>query len=356
MPEATEARTHRILVVDDNLNVSDLLKLVLVREGYEVRTASNGLEALACVPEFRPHLLLLDLTMPHLCGDEVCRRLKKDPATQLTQIIIVTANADMQNRVDAWEYGADEFLTKPFHLIEVTTRCRSLLRTRQLLEERESAETVVFALARAVEAKSPYTQGHSERVTAYAQGLASALGIPEDQRELLRKGSLLHDIGKLSIPDAILDKPGQLTGEEFEIVKSHTVQGAHIVEPLVSLRNTVPLIRSHHERLDGKGYPDGLAGDAIPLLVRILSVSDVYDSLASQRPYRPALPLDQCLAILRENALDGGLDRELVALFIEMMSGCGGDLMLRSNVVNAAPREGPAGGSWPNHLRPAHPH
>src|SRR5579883_1891763 len=244
MPDAREAR--RILVVDDNPGISDLLRLVLVREGYEVQTASNGLEALARVSDFRPDLLLLDLSMPHLGGDEVCRRLKNDPVTRLTQIIIVTANADMQNRLDAWEYGADEFLTKPFHLIEVTTRCRSLLRTRQLLEDRESAETVVFALARAVEAKSPYTQGHSERVTDYAGGLASALGIAEDQRELLRKGSLLHDIGKLSIPDAILDKPARLTAQEYEIVKAHTVQGQHIVEPLVSLRNTLPLIRSHH--------------------------------------------------------------------------------------------------------------
>jgi putative two-component system response regulator len=320
MTDKSDSPARRILVVDDNPSIAQLLDQVLRREGYEVRTACNGVEALACVPQFKPDLLVLDLTMPELHGDEVCRRIKGDPATRSTQIIMVTANDEMQNRLAAWEYGADEFLSKPFHLVEVTTRCRSLLRSKQLLEERESAEAVVFALARTVEAKSPYTLGHSERVTVYAQELAMALGLPEVELELLRKGSLLHDIGKLSIPDAILDKPSPLTPEEFDLVKTHTVQGAHIIEPLLSLRNTLPLIRSHHERLDGKGYPDGLSGDAISLLVRIVSVTDIYDSLASQRPYRPALPHERCLSILRDHALDGGLDPELVARFADVMA------------------------------------
>src|SRR5205823_621247 len=153
------------------------------------------------------------------------------PATQLIPIVMITAMGAMDNKLAAWEYGADEFLPKPFRIVEVIARCRSLLRIRRLVEERDSAESVVFALARAVEVKSPYTHGHSERVTRYSLVLASALHIDPAERELMRKGALLHDIGKISIPDAILDKPAKLTPEEYEIVKAHTVQGAHIVEP-----------------------------------------------------------------------------------------------------------------------------
>ncbi|HTU19167.1 MAG TPA: HD-GYP domain-containing protein [Gemmataceae bacterium] len=190
----------------------------------------------------------------------------------------------------------------------------------QLIEERDSAEAVVFALARTVEAKSLFTHGHSERVMHYALSLADVVGVPAHEREVLRKGALLHDIGKISVPDAILDKPGKLTIAEFEVIKGHPAQGAHIVEPLHSLRETLPLIRWHHERLDGKGYPDGLRGDAIPQLVRILSVADVYDALSSERPYRQSIPHGSCLEMLRQNALGGGLDPDLVAIFHDIVT------------------------------------
>jgi len=314
-----EEIAHRILVVDDNPSIALLLKQVLAAEGYAVTIARDGLEAIARVGEVAPDLILLDLDLPYLSGDEVCKRLKASPNTRLIPIIIVTAQSEFQNKLDAWEYGADDFLTKPFHLVEVTTRCRSLLRIKRLVEERDSAESVVFALARTVEAKSPFTHGHSERVRAYALALASALHLLADDHEILSKGALLHDIGKISVPDAILNKSGPLTPEEYNIIKEHTVTGAHIVEPLLSVRDAVPLIRSHHERLDGRGYPDGLEGDAIPLLVRLLSVADVYDSLASDRPYRSRMPHDTCLQTLRETAQGGGLDPELVDLFEEVV-------------------------------------
>jgi len=316
---AAPLNAQRILVVDDNPHIASLLRYGLSAEGYEVAVAEDGLEALDKVAQVRPDLILLDVDLPHLTGDQVCRRLKGDPATRFIPIIMLTAMGAFQNKLAAWDYGADEFLTKPFHLVEVTTRCRSLLRLKRLVEERESAEAVVFALARTVEAKSPYTHGHSERVMQYAVQLAEAIGVDAEKRELLRKGALLHDVGKLAIPDAILDKPGALTSEEFDLVKQHTVQGAHIVKPLASLRDTIPLIRWHHERLDGKGYPDGLCGEEISLLVRILSVSDIYDSLASDRPYRAPIPPDVCLAMLRENARGGGLDLALVEMFASLV-------------------------------------
>jgi putative two-component system response regulator len=304
-----------VLVVDDNPAVSGLLVRVLQGEGYEAAVAEDGKEALRQVRQRPPDLVLLDLDLPSLCGEEICRRLKADPRTRLIPVVIITARDEFRTKLEAWENGADEFLTKPFHLVEVTTRCRSLLRIRRLVEERDSAEAVVFALARAVEAKSPYTHGHSERVTHLALGLAAALGLPQKDVDLLRKGALLHDIGKISVPDAILNKPGKLTAEEYEVIKGHAAQGAHIVEPLPSMRDAVQLIRNHHERLDGHGYPDGLRGEAIPLLVRVLSVADVYDSLSSDRPYRPQIPHDDCLRMMYNDALGGGLDPELVAVF-----------------------------------------
>ncbi len=176
----------------------------------------------------RPDLILLDVDLPHISGDEVCRRIKQNPATQLIPIVMVTATAAMQNKLAAWEYGADEFLPKPFHLVEVIARCRSLLRIKRLMEERDSAESVVFALARAVEAKSLFTHGHSERVMRCCLMLGEAPNVESRDLNLLRKGALLHDVGKISIPDDILNKPGKLTSEEFDIIKSHTVQGLRI--------------------------------------------------------------------------------------------------------------------------------
>jgi len=326
---------QRVLVVDDNPFIASLLRQGLSAEGYAVAVAHDGLAALEQVARATPDLILLDLDMPQLTGDEVCRRLKSDPATRLIPVVMITAMGAAQNKVAAWEYGADEFLTKPFHLVEVVARCRSLLRIKSLIEERDSAEAVVFAFARAVEAKSPYTHGHSERVLRYSLALAGALEVRDEQLDVLRKGALLHDVGKISIPDAILNKPGPLSADEFDVIKQHPGQGAHIVEPLASIRDAVPIIRHHHERLDGAGYPDGLRGEEIPLLVRVLSVCDVYDSLSSERPYRSPIPHPRCLEMLRENALGGGLDPDLVAIFTELAPD-------ESRLPRALPRRPPA--------------
>ncbi|MCS6849787.1 MAG: response regulator [Gemmataceae bacterium] len=312
--------SHRILVVDDNPPNAALLEHVLLAEGHQVAVAADGVEALDFIAEHPPDLILLDLDLPRLDGYEVCRRVKSAPATRLIPIIIITAQNAFEAKMRAWELGADDFITKPFQCLEVIARCRSLLRIKRLVDERDSAEAVVFAFARVVEAKSPYTHGHSERVASYALALAAQFGLPQDQWETLRKGALLHDIGKISVPDAILDKPQPLTPDEFEIMKQHTLQGARMVESLRSVQDAVPMIRWHHERLDGGGYPDGLFAAAIPLMVRILSVADVFDSLASERPYRGPIPHAQCLQILRRDADSGALDADLVKCFCEVVA------------------------------------
>jgi putative two-component system response regulator len=307
----------RILVVDDDYLVGHLLVSILTAAGHAVAHVQDGAAALEAIFDRPPDLILLDLDMPNLGGFEVCEHVKRDPATRLIPIVIITGRDPQDARVRAWDLGADEFLAKPFQAVEVLARCRALLRAKRLTDELDSAQSVLYAFARAVEAKCPYTLGHSERVTRYAVELAGRVGLTQEEIDVLRRGGLLHDIGKIAIPDAVLNKAGPLTREEYDIVKQHPVQGERIVQPLRSLQSALPLIRWHHERCDGRGYPDGLFGGAIPLAVRILSVADVYDAVSSGRPYRPALPLRKCLELLREDADRGGLDPELVELFVE---------------------------------------
>ena len=321
---ASERTPRFILVVDDDPAITKLLRMVLEADGHHVDVAADGQGALDRVAERRPDLMILDIDMPKVGGFEVCRRLKTAPGTRLLPVLVLTGTEAADARLRAWDLGADEFLTKPFQTLEVVARCRSLLRQKDLVDALDSAESVVFALARAIEAKSPYTHGHSGRVTRYAVSLAERVGLGGTEIDVLRRGAVLHDIGKISTPDAILDKPGQLTPEEYEVVKRHPAEGARIVEPLHSARDALPLIRWHHERLDGTGYPDGLAGGAIPLPVRVLTVADVYDALASDRPYRPAMPHGRCREVMGEDAGRGGLDPDLVRVFFKTVTGPAG--------------------------------
>lgn len=302
----------RILVADDNLFYRNALSITLKEMGYDVVAASDGQAAWDILQaEDAPKLAILDWMMPKLDGLEVCRRLRALQKPEPTYLLVLTSNKGKQSIVAALESGADDFVTKPFDRDELQAR----LRVGRRIVGLQTCQTVIFTFARAVDAKSPYTRGHADRVTRYALMLADKLGLPAAERERLSRGALLHDIGKISVPDAILNKPGRLTDEEYTIIKQHPVQGVTMIEPLQSLHDLIPLIRWHHERPDGRGYPDGLSGDAIPQLVRILSVADVYDALSSDRPYRAGMSHEQCLKILRDSAADGGLDHELVEIF-----------------------------------------
>jgi putative two-component system response regulator len=321
----------RILIADDNAFYLCALAADLRALGYEVVTASDGATAWHILQqENAPKVAILDWVMPKMDGLEVCRRVRALQRPEPPYIIMLTSKEGKDNIVAALESGADDYLNKPFDRQELQARVRVGARIVGL----QTSQTIVYAFARAVEAKSPYTQGHADRVTTYALALAESVGIPADERERLRRGGLLHDIGKICIPDAILNKPGRLTDEETAIIREHPAQGVRIIETLESLRDVIPLIRWHHERIDGRGYPDGLAGDQIPLLVRILSVADVYDALASERPYRAALPLTKCLDILRAEAAGGGLDPALVARFSQVVAAM-------PATVPAAPAEAP---------------
>jgi putative two-component system response regulator len=317
MEQVKGSRHHHVLVVDDDPGIRHLHTDLLSGAGYEVEVAADGADALARVEARPPDLVLLDLDMPRMGGYEVCRRLKAHPRTRFVPVVIMTGELAEQARLQSWELGADDFLSKPFKTKEVLTRCKALLRVKDLVDQLDSAQNVLFALARAMDAKSAFTQGHTERVITYALNLGKCLGLSPADLDALRLGAALHDIGKIGIPDHILDKPGRLTDEEMEIVKRHPVAGVRIVEPLQSVRNAIPLIRWHHERLDGGGYPDGISGDAIPMAVRVLSVADVYDAMSTARPYRPPLSYDDCVATMRKDADGGGLDPEVIRCFCE---------------------------------------
>jgi putative two-component system response regulator len=309
----------RILAVDDSFLEREMLKDELVKEGYQVSTARDGEEALVKIAEEAPDLILLDVIMPKLDGYEVCRRIKADGRTILIPVVLITSLNATEERIRGIEAGADDFLSKPFNRQELLTRVRSLLKLKRHTDELENAETVLFSLALSVEAKDPYTTGHCDRLARYSVALGRRLGVSEEYLKALHRGGILHDVGKIGIPDSILLKPGQLTAEERTVMQSHPVIGERICSPLKSLRLVLPIIRHHHERWDGSGYPDGLAGEAIPFTARILQVVDLFDAFITQRPYKVAFPLEQSLALMRDEARKGWCDARLVNLFIDVV-------------------------------------
>jgi putative two-component system response regulator len=316
---AAAGRSH-VLVVDDISLNRQFLKDELEDEGYLVSTAEDGEQALAIVAEDPPDLILLDVMMPKLDGFEVCRRLKSDERTILIPVVMVTALTATHERIKGIEVGADDFLSKPHNRLELLTRVRSLLKLKRHTDELENAETVLFTLALSVEAKDPYTNDHCGRLSRCAVALGRKLGLPQEQLKALHRGGVLHDLGKIGVPDAILLKPGPLTDVERAVIREHPAIGEKICAPLKSLRLVLPIIRHHHERWDGSGYPDGLAGEAIPLTARILQSADIYDALTTARPYKPAYSREQACAIMREEAAKGWWDLNAVEALIALVS------------------------------------
>jgi len=309
----------RILIVDDMPENLDILAGLLEPEGYSVATARDGQEAVELALADPPDLILMDVSMPRMTGLEACRRLKADQRTQLVPILLITGLGAREDRIDGIAAGCDDFLTKPVDFEQLIARTRSALRTKALVDQLEQVENVLVSLATALDAKDPYTRGHSERVGNYAEALGGAVDLSADVRRNLKRAGLLHDIGKIGIPLDYLQKPGKLTTEEYEIVKLHPSIGYDICKPLKTMLPLLSLIRGHHERLDGRGYPDGLKADQISLPLRCLTLSDIYDALTSDRAYRRALPKEQAFKIMREEASLGMWDMSLIDKFNDMI-------------------------------------
>lgn len=312
-------RNYRILVVDDVEPNRELLEAHLISEGYQVETACNGHEALEIVQENAPDLILLDIQMPGMDGYEVCRSVKGEGNTRLIPIVMITALRDVEDKIKAIEVGADDFISKPFNKLEVLARVRSLLKVKYLNDQLDTAENVIYALAQAIEAKDKYTEGHIERVSNYAIAFAGMLDLPKTDQDAIRKGAQLHDIGKIVLDESLINKPAELTTEEFEVVKQHPLVGYKVCHSLKSLRYALPVIRWHHEKMDGSGYPDGLRGDEIPTIVRIMTIVDVYDALTTKRSYKEAYSPLKAICILEEEAARGWWDHGLVNKFKEFI-------------------------------------
>jgi putative two-component system response regulator len=307
-----------VLVVDDMEDTRELIAELLAREGYSVRQAADGSAALEAVRREMPDLILSDVVMPNVGGFELCRRLKAGKATRLIPIVLITALNERQDRLEGIRAGADDFLRKPFDSVELLARVASLIRVKRFTDELDSAESVILSLALTVEAREPYTGGHCQRMAAYAAAFGAHLRLSEEEIAALHRGGYLHDLGKIAVPDSILSKPGPLTPDEFEIMKRHTVVGEALCGELNALRPVRAIVRSHHERLDGSGYPDGLCGDSIPLLAQIMAVVDVYDALTTDRQYRAALSEEVACAMLMEHVERGWRSHELVYEFVAL--------------------------------------
>ena len=305
-----------MLVVEDTAATRDLLISVLTREGYRVIAADDGALATQLVRSEHPDLVLMDVLMPKVDGFSACAALKSDPQTRLTPVVLITGLDDLESRVRGIEAGADDFLTKPFNLTELRARVRSLVRIKRYTDDLDSAEAAIVSLALAIEARDPLTNGHCQRLAKYAEQLGSAIGLGADDLTALTRGGFLHDIGKVGIPDSVLLKPSSLTADEYKTMQQHTVIGDGICAELRSLRKVRAIVRSHHERLDGSGYPDGLRGDDIPLIAQIAGIVDVFDALTFARPYRAALPVEEAFGVLRGEAERGWRSRDLVETWI----------------------------------------
>ncbi|MGH9560998.1 MAG: HD domain-containing phosphohydrolase [Terracidiphilus sp.] len=310
---------ERILIVDDELPARTALALLLRREGYEVCEASDGASALAACASFRPDLVLLDILMPGMSGFEVCRRIKTTPETRLTPVVLITGLSAREDRIQGINSGAEDFLSKPIDINELLARVRSLVRLKLFTDELEHAESVLFTLAQSIEARDPYTRGHCDRLADMSSRLGEKLGLPEDQIRALRRAGIVHDIGKVAVPDTILLKPGPLSEEETLVMRKHPVVGERICAPLRTFRLVLPIIRHHHERHDGSGYPDGLRDSQIPVTAAVLQLADVYDALTTDRPYRKASTSAVALAIMQEEAKRGWWDCALLDAFRAMI-------------------------------------
>ncbi len=308
-----------VLVIDDQPQSLEAMREALHPLGFEVWQALDGESGFLIARERQPDVILLDVMMPGIDGYEVCRRLKADEETRLLPVVFFTGLESRQARLKGLEVGATDFLSKPFDLVELEVRVRNLVHFRRLTQDLDDAEKMLFAVARAIEARDEATGDHCDRLSQLAAHLGEHVELDQEAVKTLRRAGYLHDIGKIAVPDAVLLKPGRLDEDEWRIMRSHVEIGVKICAPLRTLRPVLPIIRHHHERSDGTGYPDGLSGEQIPLLARVFQVVDVFDALTNQRPYRKALSTGEALELQRQETSRGWWDHEVFEAFSRMI-------------------------------------
>ena len=334
-PRTPELRLSgiRVLVTDDDPGVRTALARSLTNAGAEVRTAENGTGALSVAREWNADTILLDASMPGLDGFEVCRRLKADPATRLIPVIIITGLDTTDDRRRVLEAGADGIIPKPFDREELFARVRSCARLKQTTDHLERADELLVVMARSVEGKDPNTLGHCERLSDYSARLAARIGMDAADVDALRLSGLVHDIGKGALPDTILRKSTTLDDQDWAAMRSHPVEGERLCRGAPGFGRVLPIIRHHHEKMDGSGYPDGLRGNDIPKAARVLQLVDVYDALTTARPYRVAESPEGALGIMEHEVDRGWWDPQIFSAFRDLVRE---DLHARR--VNRGPR------------------
>jgi len=320
-------RQPRVLIVNDNGAELRLMEALLQNEGYFFEAAESGPEAIEKTGKFLPDIILLDILMPGMDGFEVCRKLKESPDTRYIPVVFVTVLEDKETRIMGLECGAVDFITKPIDRIEFTVRIKNLLKIKEFedflkrhteilrhevdaqtgkLQEtveklQKTTEDVIRIMAKMAEIRDPYTSGHQRRVAELAQAIAEEIGLDKDAIKNIFMTGLIHDVGKIAVPIELLTKPGKLSDKVFDIIKTHSTEGANLVKDVELPWPVANILIQHHERLNGSGYPGGLKGDEIRIEARILAVADVVEAMSSHRPYRPALGVEKALEEIRIN-------------------------------------------------------
>jgi putative two-component system response regulator len=309
-------RVPLVLVIEDDHTQRQLLVRLLESSSYQAIGVADGETGLRAVVEHQPDLVLLDLNLPRIDGFEVCRHLRSEPLTSTLPVIVVTGHTSTEDMVAALDAGADDFITKPFQHVELLARMRSAMRLRRAMTSLEKAAQIVAALSNAVEAKDANLIHHCRWLARHAARVAVSVGLRGEELEAVAYGALLHDVGKIGVPGYLLRKEGPLSDDEWRLMRQHPEIGERICRPLTASRGMAPVIRHHHERFDGRGYPDGLRGDQIPLGARIVAIADAYEAIVHGRPYQPAKSHELALDEL-ERLAGRQFDPTLVPIFLD---------------------------------------
>jgi putative two-component system response regulator len=325
--------TNTVLIVDDEFSGRQTLESVLEGDGYNIEMAESGMEALEKLKTIQPDIILLDVMMPGMTGFEVCQRIRSDPLVAEIPIIVLTALDDRESLLTALKAGADDFIAKPFDRYELRARLigiTKLNRFHKLVQERanlqeanaqllKAYDTTIEGWSHAMDLRDRETEGHSHRVAEITVELARNFGMDEAGLVQVRRGALLHDMGKLGIPDHILHKPGALTDDEWDVMKKHPQFAYDMLYRIEYLRPAMDIPYCHHEKWDGTGYPRGLKGEGIPLSARLFAIVDVWDALTSDRPYRSAWTREDALAYIKDQS-GKHFDPEVVRLFLQTVN------------------------------------
>lgn len=313
--KSTGSGRSRFLLIDSQTSTHRTVRSVLSEFEYELISCDSTSEALSVLSSSSIDLILIDYNAPEMGGVEFCRMLRQRTATQLIPVLVLSRESGIEREIAAIEAGANDFVTKPLQPRAFLAKVRANMWRKSVIESQEDSEAVLFSLAQSVEGRDPELGHHCERIAVMCAAMGASLGLPQRDILALQRGGYLHDVGKVVVPDNILFKPGQLTSDEWRIMKAHTERGEKICSSMRSMATVLPIIRSHHERWDGSGYPDGLKGENIPLLARILQIADIYDALTTARAYKPAMSPENAIRTLREEAVRGWREPRLVELF-----------------------------------------